>query len=159
MQLITPVKPAQPVEQRLHRGGCLSAGGRDFGAIRAKSRPPSGRAGYPGVQTRDRVTVEDRWPTGPADAGTGERGPRGPTRVGVSHRHGPKTTKPAAFATGLGIAGARVGIYPTAFALPAGAIPGGDVGHEAAQEAVSPRPAGPGDFPFRWGTAGVVDAA
>lgn len=57
------------------------------------------------------------------------------------------------------IAGARVGIYPTEVALPPGGIPGGDGGHDAAQKAVYPRPAGLCEFPFQWGTAGVVDAA
>ena len=61
--------------------------------------------------------------------------------------------------TRLSIAGTRVGIYPTGLAVAPGAIPGGDGGHEAAQEGVCPRPAGPGEFPFRWGTSGVVDAA
>ena len=57
------------------------------------------------------------------------------------------------------VAGAGVGIYPTALALPPCAIPGGDDGHEAALEAVCPRPAGLGEFPFRWGLEGVVNTA
>lgn len=63
------------------------------------------------------------------------------------------------FATGRRTAGARVGIDPTGLAGAGGAIPGGDGGHEAAQEVVGPRPAAPGEFPFRWGTEGVMDAA
>lgn len=64
-----------------------------------------------------------------------------------------------AFATGRRIAGTRVGTYPTALVVPPSGIPGGGVGHEAAQEAIWPQPAAPGEFPFRWGTAGVADAA
>ena len=105
MQLITPVKPAHPVEQRLHRGGCLSAGGRDFGAIRAKSHPPGGRAGYPSVQTRDRVTVGERWPTGPTDAGTG---PKGADTRGCLSPARPKNHKAGCFRNRLGNSGGGI---------------------------------------------------
>ena len=57
------------------------------------------------------------------------------------------------------VAGARVGIYPTALTLPPGANRSVGVGHEAAQEATCLRPLGLGEVRFRWGHEGVVDAA
>lgn len=58
----------------------------------------------------------------------------------------------------VGIAGAGVGIYPTPLAGPGNGIPGGDAGHDGANEAPCPRPGLPGEWWVAWGPEGVRDA-
>ena len=109
---ISPVQCARSDEQSLYRGGCLGPRRRDFGSIRVGFSGRMARAGYLSVQSRDLFPVATNGRTPPP---LRERGQSTGLIPWVSVRPAPKTTKPAACATGFGIAGA--GFEPTTFGL------------------------------------------